>query len=99
MDFTQTIDNLKKQGIETYTITCDNGKECLIRKPTIKTSSKILPIMMAENADLLKAGKIIIDECWIAGDDEIRKDEDLNAEVSLAALQVVQLKVAEIKKN
>lgn len=94
------IELLKSKGIDTYTITCESGESCVLSQPSIKTTAKILPILMAEkNADFLQAGKIIITDCWVSGDDAIRTDENLNAEVALAALGIIQLKVASVKKN
>jgi len=100
--FKEAIDNLKKAGKNSYTLTCENGKQCLLREPTVQESSKIIPYIMGfadQDPDFVKGGKILVKECWIAGDDEIRKDEELLAEVAFAAISVMNMKVADVKKN
>ena len=95
----EVIERHKKSGIITYTLTCETGEECIIRHPAIKTTNKVLNYLFGENRDMLKAGKIILDDCWIAGDDVIRTDEELNGEVAFAASTTVEFKIAEVKKN
>jgi len=100
--FQQGIDNHKKRGINTFTVTCGNGLQCLIREPTVSESGKILPYLIKigdNDPDFIKAGNQLIKSCWIAGDDEIRQNEDLAAEVAFSLLSIVQLKVADVKKN
>ena len=74
--FKEAIELHKKKGIQTYTLKCETGEECLIREPTPTESGKIVPMMISlgdKEADFIGAGKALIKECWIAGDDSIRK--------------------------
>jgi hypothetical protein len=97
----ETIARHKKQGIQTYTLTCESGEQCLIKAPNVETTNKVLVYLhgAVENKDMLKAGKIIIQDGWIAGDDLIRKDMELMGEVAFAAATLCELKVADVKKN
>jgi hypothetical protein len=106
--FQEAIDLHRKKGIQTYTLTCVTGEKCLIREPDPFESAAVLPILQGMGYDnngkmrepsLLEAGQKIISECWISGDDKIRKDKNLMAEVSLAAANLIDLRIADVKKN
>ncbi len=100
--FDAAIKSHKKMGIQTYTMETECKKLCLIKQPSIVQTGKIMPLIMTigdKEADFNKAAITLVDECWIAGDDEIRKDEELKIQVGLAALNLVEMKVATIKKN
>jgi len=100
--FDEAIKTHKKMGIQTYTLVTDCGKECLIKQPSIIQTGKIMPLMVemgGSKADFNAAATTLIRECWIAGDDEIRKSEELLIETGLAALNLVEMKIAKIKKN
>ena len=89
-------------GIQTYTFTTECKKQCLLRQPTIIQSGKIMPYLIPsddQKADFNQAAIILVNECWIAGNDEIRKSEELKLEVGLAAMNLVEMKTAKIKKN
>jgi len=96
------IVNHNKSGYHTYIFICDNGMSCLLKEPTVTISAKIVPYMtamMGGEPDFVKAAKMLVNECWIAGDAEIRKSEDLSVEVGMQALHTVQIKVAKSKKK
>jgi len=95
--FQLAIDTHKKTGIHTEIFVCESGEACLVRKPTAKVSAMAIPLIYKD--DYLGAGKLLIEECWIAGDDEIKKNEDLEAEVALAIAQSMNIKIASQKKN
>ncbi len=100
--YDELIAKLKKKNIQTYTFTCQSGETCLLQEPTVIQTGKILPYLSAESGadvDYNKAGSFLVEECWLSGDDAIRKDESLKFEVGFAAIQTINLKVADIKKN
>jgi hypothetical protein len=100
--FQEAIDNHKKKGIQTYTFTCESGEQCILREPSINQSGKILPYLISignDKADFIAGGKVLVEECWICGDDAIRKNEDLLAEVAFAALSTIKMRTADVKKN
>jgi hypothetical protein len=101
-DFSQLIENHKKKGIETHTITCDNGMSCLITKPTIQVLRQVFSLMVPidnKPPDYIGAGELIVKECFVAGDKEILNNEALLFEAGTAAISIVEMKTAEIKKN
>jgi len=106
--FKEAIDTLKKAGKNTYTYTCENGKQCVLSEPSIRDSIKLLPYIYAmmspkknndEKFDVSDGAIMIVDLCWVAGDDEIRTNEDLKIEVGMSALNTAQIKTADVKKN
>ena len=97
----ETIERHKKQGIQTYTITCSTGEQCLIKNPDVDIVNKVLLFLHGaqDTKDMLKAGKIILSECWIAGDDIIRTDKALNGEAAFGAATTTELKIADVKND
>lgn len=51
-----------------------------------------------EKPQYLKAGEIILNSCWITGDEEIRKDEQLLIAASMSAYKLFELKKTTLKK-
>jgi len=101
-DYSEVVSLHKKKGIDTYTLTAKSGETCVLREPTVRETGNLIPLIMGfgENKpDLVQAGVEIVDLCWLAGDDAIRKSEDLKAEIGLGAISMVDVKVAEVKKN
>jgi hypothetical protein len=97
--FQEAIDNHKKQGIETYTITCKNGMQCLIKDISIDFLEVLLTELYSQKRNVVAIGRKILEECWISGDDEIRKNKKLKLEASLGAYQIIEFEVADVKKN
>jgi hypothetical protein len=93
------IDKFKAVGRNTHTVTCESGETALFLEPTIVQSAPVLAILMSGEPDLIKAGGKIFESCWVAGDDKIRTDEELKAEVCLALVNLAKIKTATVKKN
>jgi hypothetical protein len=83
--------------METYTLTTACGKTCKICQPSMVVQAKVLPFLLKD--DLFEAGKYVVTECWIEGDREILKDENLMAECALSVVSLITVKIADIKKN
>lgn len=56
----------------------------------------IMPI--SGSPKLITAGELILNACWIEGDEEIKKDEDLFCEACLQAVSLIERKNATLKK-
>lgn len=56
----------------------------------------IMPI--SGTPKLITAGELILNACWIEGDEEIKKDEDLFCEACLQAVSLIERKNATLKK-
>ncbi|MDR0789640.1 MAG: hypothetical protein LBO06_02455 [Bacteroidales bacterium] len=90
----EQIKNWKKQHGEIFCVEVD-GKSCYLRVPTraelgfAAESAKTNPLAFNE---------VILRECWLAGDEEIRTDDGLFLSVSGQLSQMIEIKEAQIKK-
>lgn len=106
--FKEAIELHKKRGIDTYLFTCETGEKCLLREPTVRETGMLLPILNGfginekgkdNEPNPLEVGIRLVDICWIAGDAKIKKNDDLLCEVALSASNIINLKIADVKKN
>lgn len=70
-------------------------KSCYLRTPDRKTLSYAAT---AGKADPMKANEAILKNCWLAGDEEIMKDDAYFLAVSGKLDQIVEIKEAELEK-
>ena len=86
------IDDHKKKHGELYQITVDD-KECILRKPTRQDLSYLsvvkYPIKMSEAA---------LNTLWVAGDEEIKTNDDLFLAAVGKMDEIMKVKEAEVKK-
>ena len=94
MDKTK-IDQLKKKhGVEIFELTVGD-KKAILKKPDRKVLSMALSL---SQKDPIKFGELMLDSCWIEGDEEIRTNDSYFL-ASLEVLQeMVELKQASLKK-
>lgn len=90
----EQIEQWKKQYREVYQVTVD-GKVCYLRKPNRKELSYA---SVAGKSDPMKFNEVILNQCWLAGDEEIKTDDSLFLGVSAQIAQLVEVKEAELKK-
>lgn len=75
-------------------------KKCRVSKP----SRAVVEIALSKmgisggNSQLIAAGEIILNSCWIDGDSEILKNDDYLIPAALQAYQLIEFKTAELKK-
>lgn len=89
----QIADWKKKYG-DVFKISVD-GKVCYLHKPDRKTLSYASSV---GQKDPIKFNEIMIKNCWIAGDEEIKTDDSLFLAVSEKLADVVETKEAELEK-
>lgn len=91
----QKIDQLKKKhGVEIFQLTVSD-KKAILKKPDRKVLSMALSL---SEKDPIKFGELILDSCWIEGDEEIRTNDSYFL-ASLEVLQeMVEIKQASLKK-
>lgn len=70
-------------------------KECYLRKPDRKTLSYAAAVGAKDN---LKFNEIILDNCWLAGDEEIKTDDSLFLSASARLPEIIEIKEAELVK-
>jgi hypothetical protein len=84
-----------------YTIEVEGKKGylCKIDKKTFKTVFPLISPFDGSKPDFITAGEIILAECWIGGDMDIRTDEALSIAASIQCIALIELKNASLKKN
>ena len=68
---------------------------CYLRKPNRKELSYA---SVAGKSDPMKFNEVILNQCWLASDEEIKTDDSLFLGVSAQIAQLVEVKEAELKK-
>lgn len=71
-----------------------------LKKMNRQTMEAVLGLTMAISGppQYIRAGEVILNNCWVGGDDEIRKNEDLLVPAAMQAYRLVEVKNAELKK-
>lgn len=93
----QLVEWKKKHG-EDNVFTCSVGdKSCVLHKPTRKDLSFA---MVGSNGgkDPVKMQEILLNQCWIDGDEEIKIDDTCFFAVSAQISELMEAKQAELKK-
>lgn len=68
-----------------------------ISRPVLETAlGMIMPVVGSPR--LITAGETILNACWLDGDEEIRKDDELLAEACLQCVSLIERKNATLKK-
>lgn len=88
-----------------YVIEVENGEnnpplKAYLKKINRSTMEIVLGLTMAVNGSpqYIRAGEIILKNCWVGGDDEILKNEDFLISAAMQAYRLVEVKNAELKK-
>lgn len=90
----EQIEGWKAKYNDVFEIKVDD-KTCYLKKPDRKTLAFALT---KANTAPLEFGEILINNCWLAGDEEIKTNDDLFLAVTTKLDALVQFKQAEIKK-
>ena len=90
----EQIEAWKKKHGDVFRITVD-GKEAYLKRPDRKTLGAAA--VVGKN-DPMKYNEILLSNCWLAGDEEIRTDDALFLGVSAKLGELVEIKEAELKK-
>lgn len=93
MTIEQKIAKWKEQYGDIYQVSVD-GHTAYLKKPT----RKALGAAVIGKADPMKYNEILLANCWIEGDEEIKKDDALFLGVSAQLAEIIEIKEAEIKK-
>lgn len=90
----EQIDAWKKQYGDIYAIKVD-GKTAYLKKPDRKTLSFA---SVAGQKDPMKFNEIILENCFIGGDEEIKQDDSLFLAASAKIVELIEVKEAELVK-
>lgn len=94
MTIEQKIAKWKEQYGDVFQVSVD-GRTAYLKKPTRKALGAAAVI---GKADPMKYNEILLANCWIEGDEEIKKDDALFLGVSSQLAEIIEIKEAEIKK-
>jgi hypothetical protein len=90
----EQIENWKGKHGDIFRINVDE-KSCYLKKP----SRKILGYAsIAAKTNPLKFNEVLLKECWLDGDAEIKTDDDLFLSVSSKLSEIVEVREAELEK-
>lgn len=93
MNYTEEqLKEWKAQHGDLFEISVD-GKNCILHKPTRKDLSYASVVK-----DPIKLTETLLNQLWVAGDEEIKTDDELFMAVSNRMDEVLKVKEAEIKK-
>jgi hypothetical protein len=90
----EQIEEWKKKHGSIFELTVED-KSCLVRKPTLKELSAASAV---GQKDPFAFNRVILTNCWLAGDEEIKTNDDYFLAASGQLGAVIEVKEAAIKK-
>jgi len=76
------------------------GLKCYLKGISRPVMEQALGLIMPTSGAprLITAGELILNSCWVGGDEEIRKNDDLLMEACLKAVELIERKESSLKK-
>ena len=90
----EQIEEWKKKHGAVFELTIED-KSCILRKPTIKEISAATAV---GQKDPLAFNGVILTNCWLAGDEEIKTNSDYFLAAGGKLGKIIEIKESEIKK-
>ncbi|MDR1120039.1 MAG: hypothetical protein LBM08_03900 [Dysgonamonadaceae bacterium] len=90
----EQIDAWKAKHGEVFRIQVE-GKACYLKKPGRKTLGYA---SLAGKENPLKFNEILLNDCWLDGDEVIKTDDTLFLSVSSKLSELIEVKEAELEK-
>ena len=90
----EQIEEWKKKHGSIFELTVED-RSCILRKPTIKELSAAAAVGAK---DPFKYNRVILNSCWLAGDEEIKTNDDYFLAAGGQLLEIIEVKESEIKK-
>lgn len=80
----------------------DDGKEykCQLSDVDRNTLEIVIGLIMPTTGSpkLITAGEMILNTCWVSGDDEIKNNEQLKIAACLSAIKIYEVKKTNLRK-
>lgn len=92
----QQIQEWKNKHKDIFLLTSDD-KACYVRKPSRKDVSYAMAASSG-GKDLIKMQEVLLNNCWLGGDEEMRTDDDYFYGVSPQLTGLMEAKEVELKK-
>lgn len=90
----EQIEAWKKQFGDVYQVTVEE-RTCFLKKPTRKVISMATSV---GQSDPIKFSELMLNNCWIAGDEDIKTNDELFLSVAGKLAELVEVKESELKK-
>ena len=90
----EQIDGWKEKHKDVFRIEVE-GKACYLKKPGRKALGYA---SMAGKENPLKFNEVMLNDCWLAGDEEIKTDDGLFLSISPKLSELIEVKSAELEK-
>ena len=90
----EQIESWKKRHGDVFEVNVD-GRTAYLRKPDRKVLGAA---SVLGKDDPMKYNEILLENCWLGGDEDIKTDDSLFLGVSSVLAEIIEIKKAEIKK-
>lgn len=90
----EQINEWKAKHGDVFALSVD-GKTAYVHRPSRKTLSYASSVA---TKDPLKFNEILLNGCWLGGDEEIKTDDALFLSASAKLAELIEVKEAELKK-
>lgn len=90
----EQIESWKKKHGDVFEVNVD-GRTAYLKKPDRKVLGAA---SVLGKDDPMKYNEILLENCWLGGDEEIKTDDSLFLGVSSVLAEIIEIKKAEIKK-
>jgi len=95
MDITkEQIAQWKAQHVDVFRIKVAD-KECYLKKPSRKALGYA---SVAGKDNPLKFNEVLLNDCWLGGDEEIKTNDDLFLSASAKIAELIKVEEAELEK-
>ncbi len=91
----EKIQEWKDKYGDIFKITTEDGYSCILRKPNRK---ELGYAGVAGQENPIKFNEIILNSCWLGGDEEIKTDDSQFLSVSQKLGEIIKVKSAELEK-
>lgn len=88
------IEAWKQKHGDVFAVTVGNSV-CYLKRPTRKAISYA---SVAGKNDPLKFNEVLLNDCWLGGDDRIKSDDTMFISASAKVAELIEVKEAELKK-
>lgn len=88
-------EELKKQHkVDAVTVIEVGGKYAYLKKP----DRKVLKMAVSMSDTKIDEAEVLLENCWLDGDEEIKTDDDLFLSAMPRILSLIEFKLATVKK-
>ncbi|MDR0814761.1 MAG: hypothetical protein LBN37_03300 [Bacteroidales bacterium] len=91
----EQIEEWKAKHKDVWLLKVGADSACYLKKPSRKALGYA---SMAAQSNPLKFNEVILEDCWLGGDEEIKKDDNLFLSASKKLAELIEIEDAELGK-